>query len=200
MAFRKVTSLLAICVAGGAALVSVPASATAVNLVTNGGFETVTNFVPDGPGAPVQFVGDKSNSRPSNNGTSPALYGWTTSTDWRGVILFNNGYQPVAGGTYAIQLESYTDHISQTIQTVAGHNYLLAYDLSAYDGVGSYVQIRLNGSVVDYSPVVYSNSYTHLEYNFTATGTTDLAFWRSEERRVGKECRRLCRSRWSPYH
>jgi NADH dehydrogenase len=25
-------------------------------------------------------------------------------------------------------------------------------------------------------------------------------FQRSEERRVGKECRRLCRSRWSPYH
>ena len=25
-------------------------------------------------------------------------------------------------------------------------------------------------------------------------------FARSEERRVGKECRRLCRSRWSPYH
>ena len=24
--------------------------------------------------------------------------------------------------------------------------------------------------------------------------------WRSEERRVGKECERLCRSRWSPYH
>ena len=30
-----------------------------------------------------------------------------------------------------------------------------------------------------------------------------LAVWeagRSEERRVGKECLRLCRSRWSPYH
>jgi lipopolysaccharide export system permease protein len=26
------------------------------------------------------------------------------------------------------------------------------------------------------------------------------AMKRSEERRVGKECRRLCRSRWSPYH
>ena len=25
-------------------------------------------------------------------------------------------------------------------------------------------------------------------------------FCRSEERRVGKECLRLCRSRWSPYH
>jgi CHASE1-domain containing sensor protein len=27
-----------------------------------------------------------------------------------------------------------------------------------------------------------------------------LMYLRSEERRVGKECRRLCRSRWSPYH
>jgi TRAP-type mannitol/chloroaromatic compound transport system substrate-binding protein len=27
-----------------------------------------------------------------------------------------------------------------------------------------------------------------------------LKMRRSEERRVGKECRRLCRSRWSPYH
>ena len=29
---------------------------------------------------------------------------------------------------------------------------------------------------------------------------TDLAKQRSEERRVGKECRIGCRSRWSPYH
>ena len=29
------------------------------------------------------------------------------------------------------------------------------------------------------------------------TGTANP---RSEERRVGKECLRLCRSRWSPYH
>jgi hypothetical protein len=28
----------------------------------------------------------------------------------------------------------------------------------------------------------------------------EKGFSRSEERRVGKECRRLCRSRWSPYH
>ena len=27
-----------------------------------------------------------------------------------------------------------------------------------------------------------------------------LGLERSEERRVGKECERLCRSRWSPYH
>ena len=27
-----------------------------------------------------------------------------------------------------------------------------------------------------------------------------MSMYRSEERRVGKECLRLCRSRWSPYH
>jgi hypothetical protein len=31
-------------------------------------------------------------------------------------------------------------------------------------------------------------------------GITRYRLERSEERRVGKECRRLCRSRWSPYH
>src|SRR3546814_16331702 len=31
-------------------------------------------------------------------------------------------------------------------------------------------------------------------------GFDSLAIWRSEERRVGKECVSTCRSRWSPYH
>ena len=30
--------------------------------------------------------------------------------------------------------------------------------------------------------------------------TVTYGITRSEERRVGKECLRLCRSRWSPYH
>src|SRR3546814_8998772 len=34
------------------------------------------------------------------------------------------------------------------------------------------------------------------------TGETaaEVDTWRSEERRVGKECVSTCRSRWSPYH
>ena len=32
------------------------------------------------------------------------------------------------------------------------------------------------------------------------TGTMILDLERSEERRVGKECIAVCRSRWSPYH
>src|SRR3546814_16151197 len=31
-------------------------------------------------------------------------------------------------------------------------------------------------------------------------GNIDTLFGRSEERRVGQECVRPCRSRWSPYH
>ena len=34
----------------------------------------------------------------------------------------------------------------------------------------------------------------------TQSGEIILRLVRSEERRVGKECLRLCRSRWSPYH
>ena len=31
-------------------------------------------------------------------------------------------------------------------------------------------------------------------------GKVSNDFYRSEERRVGKECASMCRSRWSPYH
>ena len=42
-------------------------------------------------------------------------------------------------------------------------------------------------------------------HNLEQAGLTEESWtkrWeaRSEERRVGKECRALCRSRWSPYH
>ena len=33
-----------------------------------------------------------------------------------------------------------------------------------------------------------------------ARGDTEYVVDRSEERRVGKECASMCRSRWSPYH
>ena len=36
--------------------------------------------------------------------------------------------------------------------------------------------------------------------NFFVPGLDAELLRRSEERRVGKECLRLCRSRWSPYH
>ena len=40
-----------------------------------------------------------------------------------------------------------------------------------------------------------------LEQDITPVGEAATAAQaRSEERRVGKECSLLCRSRWSPYH
>ena len=44
-------------------------------------------------------------------------------------------------------------------------------------------------------------SGTTTSQKFDGYGRTNrLGDHRSEERRVGKECLRLCRSRWSPYH
>ena len=37
-------------------------------------------------------------------------------------------------------------------------------------------------------------------YDHTIPLKPEATPFRSEERRVGKECLRLCRSRWSPYH
>ena len=49
----------------------------------------------------------------------------------------------------------------------------------------------------------YAFNPTHMRYLFVLWlehGLNNGGRPRSEERRVGKECLRLCRSRWSPYH
>ena len=43
---------------------------------------------------------------------------------------------------------------------------------------------------------ILNQTFSDIEVILVDDGTPD----RSEERRVGKECLRLCRSRWSPYH
>ena len=46
------------------------------------------------------------------------------------------------------------------------------------------------------------NKQTEMNNTITEMKNTleEINSRRSEERRVGKECLRLCRSRWSPYH
>src|SRR3546814_16368923 len=56
-----------------------------------------------------------------------------------------------------------------------------------------YVEMRYSEEAkrVVYEPVKLAQDFR--TFDFTSP-------WRSEERRVGKECVSTCRSRWSPYH
>ena len=45
-----------------------------------------------------------------------------------------------------------------------------------------------------------STTEAQKESRIVLQGDKDSSIARSEERRVGKECRIGCRSRWSPYH
>ena len=71
-------------------------------------------------------------------------------------------------------------------------------------GSGDIIIIEAGGTLVDgviNDGGVLSATYGAVAENLTAaTGATVELTGRSEERRVGKECRLLCRSRWSPYH
>ena len=52
----------------------------------------------------------------------------------------------------------------------------------------------------DSSKKVMQANYTKLTKEKIEFDQLGDELFRSEERRVGKECLRLCRSRWSPYH
>ena len=61
---------------------------------------------------------------------------------------------------------------------------------SRYGGLKQLDGLGPNGeTIMDYSI-----------YDAIQAGFGKIVFVRSEERRVGKECEDLCRSRWSPYH
>ena len=60
------------------------------------------------------------------------------------------------------------------------------------------VSAELGGRILDAFPEA-SVDVHHPELDLSVE-IRDKIYVRSEERRVGKECLRLCRSRWSPYH
>ena len=58
-------------------------------------------------------------------------------------------------------------------------------------------RITIDGST-GVTPLVQALAKAYTDQNPTAV--VDIDPFRSEERRVGKECRMPCRSRWSPDH
>ena len=93
---------------------------------------------------------------------------------------------------------------------------MLAYRARYYVGVLTYlfnvaVYYFIWRAVFRHSPTVVGLTLPQM-ITYVAVGWTIRSFYfneidrdiaaqvRSEERRVGKECEDLCRSRWSPYH
>ena len=56
------------------------------------------------------------------------------------------------------------------------------------------IDLATGGRVSSFRYTQFDNAELVFSYKGTTNGV------RSEERRVGKECSELCRSRWSPYH
>ncbi len=62
----------------------------------------------------------------------------------------------------------------------------------AFDQIDNAPEEKARGITINTSHVEYDTPTRH----YSALKSLE----RSEERRVGKECREQCRSRWSPYH
>jgi arginine decarboxylase len=76
-----------------------------------------------------------------------------------------------------------------------GSYYLAVLMIGAYqDTIGDYH--NLFGAANEAHIIIDDSGGWHIKQIVNGDRICD----RSEERRVGKECRRLCRSRWSPYH
>jgi hypothetical protein len=72
------------------------------------------------------------------------------------------------------------------------------------DGMAINFVDRLLSMMEEQHPAVFAGQPMFVRRAMVACGIETAQKYgltlRSEERRVGKECRRLCRSRWSPYH
>ena len=92
-----------------------------------------------------------------------------------------------------------------TFRGVAPGRYLLKVLRLGYQPMGDTVQVSA-GEIVAHNFAMTLSPVQLDELVTTATGQQsrleigNSIATRSEERRVGKECCALCRSRWSPYH
>src|SRR3546814_6217567 len=61
------------------------------------------------------------------------------------------------------------------------------------------IHCNANPSTRPYGSETYTLGLHRTEDNFEVAKRENQVIYRSEERRVGKECVSTCRSRWSPY-
>src|SRR3546814_17260406 len=87
---------------------------------------------------------------------------------------------------------------------VLGKAYQLSHSLIAF-GRGEFFGVGLGASVekLHYLPEAHTDFLMAVigeELGFIGVLVVVALFYRSEERRVGKECVSTCSARWSPYH
>jgi CDP-glucose 4,6-dehydratase len=117
-------------------------------------------------------------------------------------IVFHLAAQPIVRRSYRDPVETFETNVSGAV------NLLESVRLS--DSVTSLVFVTSDKCYKNIEQVAgytesdqlgghdpYSASKAAAELVFSSYNDS---FFRSEERRVGKECTLLCRSRWSPYH
>lgn len=157
-----------------ALLASTASVANAVNLV-NGSFEDTTGFVPP------------SNDTMSLAGGSTVMNGWTVTGDSLAWIGPTNPFLLAASnGSYFLDLTDYTagapfGGVSQVLNTLAGHSYLVSFDLGSSNHWGgqSGLQVSAAGTSASFlsttTPDV--NTWESKSFTFNATGaTTTLSF------------------------
>jgi hypothetical protein len=90
---------------------------------------------------------------------------------------------------------------------VEGAGLVISVDAAKIDPANEGKLIHIEGPVKAVGPLADADFGVRVDGALALTRDVEMYQWvekseshRSEERRVGKECRRLCRSRWSPYH
>jgi hypothetical protein len=163
--------------ATGAILValSLPGAAQA-NLLTNGSFEDTTNFVNQG--------NDTMDLSPG----STLMPGWTVAgshyVSWIGPTNPFGLTASPSGGSYFLDLTGYIagapfSGVSQTITTLPGAHYLLAFDLGSSEFWGLHDGLTASAgsasqTFTDSNPGTTNNYWQSESLAFTATGTSTL--------------------------
>ena len=144
-----------------------------------------------------------------------------------GVMLFSFAVRAVyvescsmftRGGVYRVVKEALGGTFAKLSVSALMFDYILTGPISGVSA-GQYITGLMNelmdvGALHGWLPAGLVSS-GHIAFHFPVNETSavfcaavTIYYWwqnikgieRSEERRVGKECDRLCRSRWSPYH
>ena len=174
--------------AGGLSFVG---SAEATELITDGSLENTT------PSSnPLVKVGGAAN--PGIGG------GWSTFSTY----LYSANYtMPGPAGSGAQYLRPYPSGTYGITQSSTNMTQLVSLTATT-----TLTPVKIDGGLGQFTMSAWfctyrgDNDNSDLTLNFLDASNAPvgspivLGGVRSEERRVGKECRPLCRSRWSPYH